>query len=147
MPGSRAPAFLRLTFWSGRGNSRFLYPSLPPTVLRGCPAGALISVPPVVGLPSGKRPLPSSLLYSQAWALSAVTASASGTRPSISSLCTRRAMPRPRLGPRYGVEAGSLGHRKAVGVPGMAASAPRSGEEVSEEGREGSWGCLHTHLV
>ncbi|XP_011731444.1 large ribosomal subunit protein uL4m isoform X2 [Macaca nemestrina] len=40
-----------------------------------------------------------------------------------------RAMPRPRRGQRYGVVAGSLGHRKAPGGPGMAASALHSGEE------------------
>lgn len=63
-------------------------------------------------------------------------------------------MPRPRRGPRYGVVAGSLGHRKAPGGPGMAASALQSGEEVTgvrvegaERGggaREGP-GCLLTH--
>ncbi|XP_036759263.1 39S ribosomal protein L4, mitochondrial isoform X2 [Manis pentadactyla] len=40
-----------------------------------------------------------------------------------------RAMPRPRLGPRCRVVAGSPGRRKVVGVRDMAASAPRSGEE------------------
>ena len=48
-----------------------------------------------------------------------------------SSLCAYRATPRPRPGPRCGAVAGSPGHRKAVGAPGMAASAPQSGEEVS----------------
>lgn len=50
---------------------------------------------------------------------------------TLSSLCAHRAMPRPRPGPRCGAVAGSPGHRKAVGAPGMAASAPQSGEEVS----------------
>ena len=44
--------------------------------------------------------------------------------------------------------AGSPGHRRAVGVLGMAASAPRSGEEVSGAGRGGALGdSAHTSGV
>lgn len=65
----------------------------------------------------------------------------------ISSLCAHRAMPRPRLGLRYRVVAGSPGRRKVVDVQGMAAFAPLSGEEVSGQGGEGLWVFLHTHVV
>ena len=50
---------------------------------------------------------------------------------TLSSLCARRATPRPRPGPRCGEVAGSPGSKKAVGAPDTAVSAPQSGEEVS----------------
>lgn len=72
---------------------------------------------------------------------------------TLSSLCVHRAMPRPRLGPRCRVVAGSPGLRKVVGVRDMAASAPRSGEEVSEAVQAGGSALMevlvsvHTHPV